>query len=310
MLAPMSKSVVAILTLAMVVAACSSSDASETVTTTSAAPMTTLPPPDENTPTTGGTTSSSAPSTTTTTTLPPENECEVGSERGTEGYGQGCTVLGIDILAAADVDPEAISGQADRMYHMLVGRPDLLDSILVQGVAARVIGADQRITDLPEYTDLYDQYPGTDWRRRGRSFPGTELVPYVAGAEENLRCLEDDVYEGEDIFVRTFALTIKRFGLDLVDPGTSLAIEQAYSRAIAQGLWVNTLAEINEDEYWMEGVQSYFDANLEDTAEEREPNSSHNDVDTRSELAEYDPPLHTIAASVFGDTEWRPDCGG
>jgi hypothetical protein len=58
----------------------------------------------------------------------------------------------------------------------------------------------------------------------------------------------------------------------------------------------------------MEGAQSWFDANLEDTAEEREPNSSHNEVDTRAELLDYDPTLAAIAASVYGDGTWRPAC--
>jgi hypothetical protein len=58
----------------------------------------------------------------------------------------------------------------------------------------------------------------------------------------------------------------------------------------------------------MEGTQSWFDANIEDTAEDREPNSSHNAVNTRAELRDYDPPLATIAASVYDDGEWRPAC--
>jgi hypothetical protein len=165
-----------------------------------------------------------------------------------------------------------------------------------------------RRTGRARLRDARDLYPGTDWNRRGRSFPGSDEVPFFAGAEENLLCLTDDLYEGEDDFVRTFALTIRRFALAPADPATDLAIDQAYGQAIAAERWVNTLAEINSDEYWMEGAQSWFDANLEDTAEEREPNSSHNEVDTRAELLDYDPTLAAIAASVYGDGTWRPAC--
>jgi hypothetical protein len=212
------------------------------------------------------------------------------------------------ILAADEVDPSALEAQAERAFEMLRFRPDLAAAVSATPLEGRVIGAEQRITDLPEYAELYEQYPGTDWRRVGRSFPGTDLVPAFAGAEENLLCFDEDRYQGEDDFVRSFALTIRRFGLDAVDPATSQAITQAYGRAIAQGLWTNTLAEINDDEYWMEGTQSFFDANLEDDSEDRPPNSSHNAIDTREELREYDPSLWTILASVYGDTDWRPTC--
>ncbi len=305
----MSRALLILAALAVVATACTSSEGSDTSVTTvppTNAPVTTLPPTESSSSTT--TAPSETESTTTTTEAIPENECTVGPDSSVEGYTKGCTVLGIPMLAGEDVDDDALLAQADRVYNMLLFRPDLQASFIETAVEGRVIPAGTRIDDLPEYADLYDQYPGTDWRRRGRSFAGTELVPYFSGAEENLLCSADDFYEGEDIFVRTFALTIRRFGLDIVDPPTSRAIDQAYGRAIAAGLWTNTLAEINEDEYWMEGVQSFFDANIEDDREEREPNSSHNEIDTREELADYDPTLYAIAASVFGEGDWRPGC--
>ncbi|MGI9642821.1 MAG: hypothetical protein ACR2N9_08560 [Acidimicrobiia bacterium] len=298
-----------LLMLTLLAGACTSSDATEPTTpTTTLTPLTTLASTGETqTTTTAAPTTTSEPSTTTTVPLP-SNECVVTSNTTTEGYTQGCTVLDILLLAEEDVDPAAIDGQADRIFNMLITRPDLIAALQESGIEGRVIPAGSRITNVPDYADLYDDYPGTDWNRLGRSFPGTELLPVFSGAEENLLCSTDDRYEGEDIFVRTFAPTIRQFGLDVVDEGTSAAITQAYSRAIAAGLWKNTLAEINDDEYWMEGVQSYFDANREDTDEDRAPNSSHNAINTRDELADYDPALWAIANSVFGDSDWRPEC--
>lgn len=304
----MGRFLLPLLLLALLAGACTSSDAAEPIApTTTLATVTTLASTGEvQTTTTTPTGTTAAP--TTTTVPPPTNDCVVASNTSTEGYTQGCTVLDILLLAEEEVDPAALDAQADRILNMLITRPDLIAALQESAVEGRVIPAGSRITSVPDYGDLYDDYPGTDWNRLGRSFPGTEMLPVFSGAEENLLCSTEDRYEGEDIFVRTFALTIRRFGLDAVDEGTSAAINQAYSRAIAAGLWKNTLAEINDDEYWMEGVQSYFDANREDTAEDREPNSSHNAVNTRDELAEYDPALWAIANSVFGDTDWRPGC--
>jgi hypothetical protein len=224
-----------------------------------------------------------------------------------DGYTQGCEVLGITILAAEEVDPIAIEQMADRIFNMLIDRPDLVVALNDVGVSGRVIGDDKRITSLPEFSELYDLYPGTDWNRRGRSFPGTDVIPIVAGGEENLMCLEETYYQDEDNFVRTMALTIRRFGLEVVDPVTNAAIDRAYQTAIAKGLWKNTLAEINSSEYWAEGTQSFFDTNLEEP-EDRPPNSSHNLVNTRAELSAYDPDLYAIALSVYGDTGWYPTC--
>jgi hypothetical protein len=226
-----------------------------------------------------------------------------------EGFTVSCTVLGLTIRASEDVASDAVTAEAERVYQMLIFRPDLAAAIVEAGLEGRVIPDGVRITNVSGFEELYELYPGIDWNRRGRSFPGNVELPLFAGAEENLLCLEEPYYFGEDEFIRAFALTIRRFGLDAVDEATSEAIEKAYGRAIAAGLWQNTLAEINSDEYWVEGVQSFFDANLEDTAEDREPNSSHNAVNTRDELRDYDPALWTIVQSVFGDTDWRPTCG-
>jgi hypothetical protein len=296
------KRLLPIVAIAVAAAACTPSTADTTTSapTTVPTPLTTLAPQTTTTTTT-------LVETTTTTEPRPENECVVEPRSAVEEYTQGCDVLGFEILAAEGVDPRAIDQLAERMYNMLIERPDLTAAIADAGVNARVIGQDQRLPSLPEFEDLYNLYPGTDWNRAARSFPGTDLIPYVAGAEESLLCLDGDRYEGEDPFIRDMALAIRRFGMFEADPALSARIEQAYGTAIALGLWVNTLAEINSDEYWAEGVQSYFDVNLEEP-DDRPPNSSHNQVDTRQELKEYDPALHDIARAVFGDTEWRPSC--
>jgi len=263
------------------------------VTTLAAVTSTTTPPPE-----------------TTTTTPIPENECTITPTNAVEGYATGCTVLDIEVLAFEEVDVEAIFQVADRAYNMLIFRPEYAAAIAAFPIGIRVMGSSQRIMDLPEFDEIYFHHPGFDWRYLGRSFPGTENIPYAAGAEENLLCSDEDQYEGEDAFIREFAITIRRFAMAEVDASTSEAIEQAYAVAIAEGKWKNTLAEINSEQYWAEGVQSYFDANLEDNAEEREPISSHNQVNTRDELRSYDRALFEIASSVFGNTEWRPSCSG
>ena len=73
-------------------------------------------------------------------------------------------------------------------------------------------------------------------------------------------------------------------------------LTQAYDRAMSQGLWKGKYASTTPEEYFAEGVQSWFNNN-------RQPDHDHNFVDTRKELKEYDPALAAICEEVFGKTE-------
>lgn len=283
---------------AIVAAGCQTSSEEAPTTTTTLAPLTT--------------TSSAAPATTTTTTTTsttttlPTSDCSVESIGADDDfYRKTCEQSNIAIVASESVEDMAMEAAATRMAGLLSERRDLADSVAASIDGVAVIGQDQRITDLPEFEDLYTIHPGTDWHRLGRSFPGTEEIPVAAGAEENLLCLESDRYEGEDMFLRDFGWTIRRFGIAIVDHDLDRDIETAYGRAIAADLWRNTVAEVNSDMYWAEGVQSFFDANNEETDEK---DQIHNHVDTRDELRAYDPFLYELLVRAFGETDWRPNC--
>ena len=72
----------------------------------------------------------------------------------------------------------------------------------------------------------------------------------------------DDRYRGESILIHEFGHTMLVMGLDAIEPKFRSDLHAAYSDAIAKGLFKNTYAATNADEYWAEGVQDWFDANL------------------------------------------------
>ena len=106
-----------------------------------------------------------------------------------------------------------------------------------------------------------------------------------------------DHYEKENILIHEFAHAIHQMGLNTVDPTFEPRLKQAFSRALSKGLWKGFYAGTNPAEYWAEGVQCWFGNN-------RENDPSHNHVNTREELEEYDPDLAALCRGVFGARAW------
>lgn len=216
-------------------------------------------------------------------------------------YGRYCDVLGIPLVAAEAVDPEALRIAAEAMRQMLTERPDVARALAQAPVRVGIIGRHQQTTDMPEWSDLAEAFPETDWDTRARGLGATLERPLVGSAEENLLCLPEDGYLGESIFVHELSHAVLEFGVQEVDPGFRTRLVDAYEGATAAGLWADTYAATTSDEYWAEAVQSYFDTNLAEDFQ-------HNEVDTREELRAYDPALHGLVAEVFGAPTWRPAC--
>ena len=182
------------------------------------------------------------------------------------------------------------------MYHELRKRGTSL--------RVAVIGASEVTTDIPEYRPLGRLYPEKEYDKRTRGLGATAAVPVTSGAEENLLCYSTDRYRGENIFVHEFSHSIKRLGLDVIDPGFRARVQEAYDHARLNGLWTPTYSMANAEEYWAEGVQSYFDANRFADP----PNGIHNAVNTRAKLESYDPALFALIDRAFAGTSWKPRC--
>ncbi|MES2763633.1 MAG: hypothetical protein V4677_15570, partial [Bacteroidota bacterium] len=64
---------------------------------------------------------------------------------------------------------------------------------------------------------------------------------------------------------------------------------------ITNGLWKNTYAISDFNEYWAEGVQDYFNTNLQAIPTD----GIHNSINTREELKKYDPLLFKFISQYF-----------
>ncbi len=302
------------ISLVLVAVACGGSGAGAGSTSSSTSPASTeaVGPIESSTTTveaatiTEPATTTTQPATTTTiapTTTAPEPACDVGEADGRfhAFYTQQCEILGVSILASSSVQPEALDVVA-RVFAEVIGhRPDLIEVMIINGLRIGIMADDQVSTDLPEHSELNVLFPETDWDGTKRGLSATPFIPLASAAEENLLCFEEDAFTGESIWLHELGQSIRLMGIDAIDPTFTPRLADAFGSATGAGLWTDTFAGSSVDAYWAEGVQSYFDANLEADP----PNGIHNFVNSGSELAEYDPALFALVDEVFAGVE-RP----
>lgn len=210
-------------------------------------------------------------------------------------YQQWIDVGGLPIVASRDVNPYALKEAAWLIRKMLEHRQDILQALVHNDIRFVVIADNEMTTQIPEYNDLK---PDFYWDVRARGL-GARLPNSIASCgEENLLSYPGDPYRSENILIHEFSHAIHLVGLKTVDPSFDGRLKEAFDSARKEGLWKNTYAITNREEYWAEGTQSWFNTNWTN-------DSVHNHVKTRKQLKKYDPKLGRLLTEVFGDTDWR-----
>lgn len=219
-------------------------------------------------------------------------------------YTQRVSAGGYPIVGSAKVNPYAMKEAAYLVDLMLAKRPDVREALIKSGSRLCVMARDEFTTDLPDFAwiarNRVPGFLGIDpkdyWDARARGLGGSDTDPNCSCAEENLLGFPGDPCQQECILIHEFAHSIHRRGLANVDPTFDGRLRAAYDAAMKAGLWRGKYAATNRDEYFAEGVQSWFDNN-------RVNDHDHNHVHLRAQLIEYDPALAALCREVFGDTE-------
>lgn len=221
-------------------------------------------------------------------------------------YTKYCDANGMPVIGGNLVSTAALQKAWLQTMNMMKMRQDLIAEMVKQGTKVAIVAEGEGITQIPEYSDLDTafpldptEFPG-GWDDRSRGFGATPARPISSGAEENLLCLAGDPYVGESIFIHEFAHSVEGMGIAFTEPAMNTKIQKAYDDAKAAGLYTNTYAITTVYEYWAEGVQNWFNVNLEN-------DDSHNEVNTRAELKTYDPTLHSLISNIF-PADWQPAC--
>lgn len=190
------------------------------------------------------------------------------------------------ILGSAAVSDQAFIQAKSKVEYWLTGRPDLQNMLRAFGHRFLVIGKNENFTTLPEYRNWNVTSPlpnpgGWDERARGVHANGC-----TSFGEENVLDLPTDRYRGEDILLHEFAHAIHLMAANVVIPNFDARLRGIFVAALSVGLWKGSYSASNHREYWAEGVQSWFNENI-------------NTVNTRAALYNYDRNLFNLLDEVF-----------
>ncbi|PRQ03500.1 hypothetical protein ENSA5_15300 [Enhygromyxa salina] len=163
-------------------------------------------------------------------------------------------------------------------------------------------------TDIPEYkAKMPNPHDGRDIDKV-RGYGASPLIPVQTCAEENVLCQTGDTYPNEDIFLHEFAHSM-HWGMSEVygksfDEELAALYAKAKAKADKLGKKGKTYAVTNVQEYFAEGVQSWFALNDEAIP----TNGIHNHVNTRAELRAFDRGLHDFLARYLPDDNNNCSC--
>jgi hypothetical protein len=210
---------------------------------------------------------------------------------------------GIPVISSAKVPDEALIHVLSMANAMLKKSPALRAKMVAYHARIGIMSKDEVTTDIPEHAFLAND-PNTDWNKRARGLGGTVAVPISTCAEENVMCYALDSYRNEDIFVHEFGHAIHLMGIRFVDTNFDTSLKTAFDNAKAAGKWAKTYAGSNTEEYWAEGIQSWFNC----AAQSDPPNGVYNYVNTRAELKNYDPALYELLRTWLPEDETYISC--
>jgi len=207
-------------------------------------------------------------------------------------YGKYCDAGGIPILASNEVTNEAMGAAWKIVTDMTRNLSPVVWRLLrSSNVRVAVIGRNQGTADIPEYAQRVKKMGAKALNKRTRGLGGR----VASAGEENLICLKKDRYRGESILIHEFAHTVLNYGVRRADQkGTFYKrLNHAFKAAKNEKRLLNKYAGTNSDEYWAEGVQTYFDSNLPSDIKGR------NSINRRG-VRQHDPALFGLIQEVFG----------
>jgi dipeptidyl aminopeptidase/acylaminoacyl peptidase len=229
------------------------------------------------------------------------------------------------VLGSDRVDDSALLRANEIIRRMFAYRHDILKAMIADGARLVVLGRQEKLSDLPEFRDARNQAAFDEVRYLDYS-PSLKLMVVP---EENVLGLPGDPLAGRCMVLSVFAKALHQVtGLRPVDSGFEQrrgkqqyelrvrrmdvefdrSLQSAYSQAMSKQLWKGTAASAGHLEYWVAGVEAYFDAG----GDGQPPELADRSINTREALQVYDPDLFRLVEETMaykGHVDWRISSG-
>jgi dipeptidyl aminopeptidase/acylaminoacyl peptidase len=225
------------------------------------------------------------------------------------------------VLGSEHVSDEALLRANDTIRKMFAYRHDILKVMITDGARLVVLGRKEKLSDLPEFKGA----------RKKAGFDEVRYLDYAADRklmvvpEENLLGLPGDPLAGRGMVISVFArglhrvcalrpviadfdrrrdrqqyeLRVKRLDIEF-----DRKLRKAHEAARDKGLWKGTPAGRDPVEYWVAGVEAYFDSAGDSVA----PSLADRPITTREALKAYDQALYELVDETMAYRErvdWR-----
>jgi hypothetical protein len=225
------------------------------------------------------------------------------------------------VLGSDKVSDEALLKANDTVRKMFAYRHDILKALIADGARLVVLGRGEALSELPEFQGS-KQAAGSDQVRYLDYTPSLKLMVVP---EENVLGLPTDRFAGKGMVVSELARGLYRVaGVRPVDPDFDRRrqkqqyelrvsrldvtfdqkLQKLHDEAKGKGLWRGTAAARHRDEYWVAGVEAYFDA----AGAGPPPVGAERPITTREALKAYDPGLHALVHETMAyqdRVDWR-----
>jgi len=205
---------------------------------------------------------------------------------------------GIPVVSSEFVEDSALILARHTIINMTAKRPDVLAQMVLNRARVGIIAEEEETSNLPEYANIEDK---EFFNRRGRGYGGGELEPFASASEEAI--LNKYKNAGYDLLQHEFAHLIHSSGLRYAIPGFQRDLKDAFKKAKKEGLWANTYAATDENEYFAESTSIWFNYAVQSVPE---GDGVYNHIHTREELKEYDLRMYNILKEVYNETDWKP----
>jgi dipeptidyl aminopeptidase/acylaminoacyl peptidase len=225
------------------------------------------------------------------------------------------------VLGSSRVRDDAMLRANDVIRKMFAYRHDILKAMIAEGVRLVVLGRDEKLGDLPEFQELKNR-PNFD---QVRYYDYTPELKLLVVPEENVLCLPQEPFAGKSMVVSLFAKALYRvtalrpaipnfeerpdrqqyeLRVKRMDLGFDQRLQKIYDAAMRSSLWKGTAGARDRVEYWVTGVEAYFDA----AGNGQPPNLADRPITTREALRAYDPGLFALVDETMAYKEhvdWR-----